>query len=333
MAERPAMTPRERVLAAVAGEAVDRPPVALWRHFPERDQSAVDLAAATLDWQRRFGFDLVKFMPPGDYPTIDWGAESVYEGAPGGTRRTTRFPVTRPEDWTALSPLDVRRGFNGVILDALARTRDGLGPDVPLLQTVFSPLTVAAKLSGRLAVEHLRAHPRELHAGLDRIAAVTRDVVEASLAGGADGLFFATQHADFGVLDETEYREFGLHYDLDVLAAAGPSRLTLLHLHGDAPMFDLQARYPAHALSWHDRRVAPHLAEGQQRSGRCVCGGLDERRIATRTPAEAAAEALEAIAATGGRHLIVAPGCVIPVATPEETVRAVVEAVVELGQA
>ncbi len=37
------MTPRERVLAALAGHDVDHPPVSLWQHFPERDQSAAAL--------------------------------------------------------------------------------------------------------------------------------------------------------------------------------------------------------------------------------------------------------------------------------------------------
>ena len=127
-------------------------------------------------------------------------------------------------------------------------------------------------------------------------------------------------------MDETEYREFGLAYDREVLAVEG-SVLTLLHLHGDAPMFDLAARYPAHALNWHDRRAAPSLAEGERRSGRCVCCGLDERAIAARSPAEAAAEAREAVDQTGGRHLIVAPGCVVPVATPDATIRDGVDAV------
>ncbi|HEV2106682.1 MAG TPA: uroporphyrinogen decarboxylase, partial [Thermomicrobiales bacterium] len=100
------MTSRERVQAAVRGEDVDRPPVGLWRHFPEQDQRAEDLAASTLTWQQQFGFDLIKFMPPGDYPIIDWGAESRFEGAPGGTRTTTRFPITGPADWTTLKPVD-----------------------------------------------------------------------------------------------------------------------------------------------------------------------------------------------------------------------------------
>jgi uroporphyrinogen decarboxylase len=321
------MNSRARVAAALAGEPVDHPPVALWRHLPEEDQTAAGLTAATLRWQAAHGFDQIKFMPPGDYPTIDWGAESVYHGATGGTRQTTRFPVTRSADWTTLPPLDVRQGFNGVMLDAVAQTRAALDPDVLLLQTLFSPLTIANKLSGGLAVEHLRAHPSELHTGLRRITEVTRDVAAASLTAGADGLFFATQLADFTLLDETEYREFGLAYDLDVLDAAAASRLTMLHLHGEAPMFDLQARYPVHAVNWHDRRAAPHLAEGRLRAGRCVAGGLDERRIASYPPAQAAAEAREAIAQTGGVGLIVAPGCVIPITTPPATVQAAVDAV------
>ena len=86
----------------------------------------------------------------------------------------------------------------------------------------------------------------------------------------------------------------------------------MLHLHGENPMFELQARYPANVLNWHDRRAAPHLAEGEQQSGRCVCGGINERQVAERSPTAIAKEARDAVAQTGGRHLIVGPGCVIP---------------------
>ena len=324
------MTPAERVRAAVVGQAVDRVPVGLWRHFPERDQTAEDLAASTLEWQRRFGFDLVKFMPPGAYPTIDWGAESRSEGAPGGTRTTTRYPVTGPSDWAKLGPVDVHRGFNGVVLDALRRSRQGLGPDVPLFQTIFSPLTVAMKLSQNMAIEHLRAHPAELHAALEVIAGVTREMLAASIEAGADGIFFATQNADFTLMDEAEYREFGLAYDLRVLEPARDRALVMFHVHGEAPMFELAAHYPAELvqiINWHDRRAAPHLLDGQKLAHRCVAGGLNEKAIATAEPEAVAAEARDAIAQVKGRSLIVAPGCVIPVATPAANVRAAAEAV------
>ena len=105
----------------------------------------------------------------------------------------------------------------------------------------------------------------------------------------------------------------------------------MLHLHGEAPMFELQSRYPIQAVNWHDRRAAPHLAEGRVRAGRCVAGGLDERGIATYAPEQAAAEAREAIAQTGGVGLIVAPGCVIPITTPPATIQAAVDAVKATG--
>lgn len=326
------MSTRERVLAAIAGEEVDRPPVSIWRHFPERDQTADDLAKVHLIWQEAYAFDFVKFMPPGDYPTIDWGAESRFEGAPGGTRTTTRFPIQRPADWAKLTPLNVERGFNGVILSGIRRTKADLGQVIPLFHTVFSPLTIAMKLSNRLAIEHLRAHPNEMHAGLEVITDVTKAMVAASIAAGADGIFFATQCADYTVMDELEYREFGLPYDLRVLEAAA-DRIRLLHVHGTAPMFDLAAHYPAQAINWHDRAGAPHLADGQRLANRCVMGGLNQETFATATPEQIAADARDAIAQTGGRRLIVAPGCAIPYDTPAENTLAALEAVRGAGQA
>lgn len=321
------MSARERVQAAIAGQPVDRPPVSLWQHFPERDQTAEDLAAATIDWQRRFGFDLVKFMPPGDYPIIDWGGVTVYEGARGGTRTTKRFPISAPGDWASLKPLDVRQGFNGRVIAAVDRTRSALEPDVPLLHTIFSPLTVAMKLSNAQAVEHSRSHPDELRHALGLIADVTRQCVKASREAGADGFFFATQCADESVMSLDAYREFGLTFDLAVLAAVPADAIVLLHLHGTRPMFDLQAEYPVQIVNWHDRRAEPSLPVGRVRSGRCVAGGINEQAIATASAEAVAAEVTEAIAATDGRGLIVAPGCVIPIDTPAANIKAAVSAV------
>jgi uroporphyrinogen decarboxylase len=320
------MTARARVRAAIAGQPVDRPPVSLWQHFPERDQTAADLTAATIDWQRRFGFDLVKFMPPGDYPIIDWGGVTVYEGARGGTRTTKRFPISSERDWNSLKPLDVREGFNGQIIDAVGRTRSVLEPDVPLLHTIFSPLTVAMKLSDARAVEHSRSNPDDLRNALEVIAEVTRHCVESSRLAGADGFFFATQCADETVMSVDAYREFGLPFDLAVLEAIPRDAIVLFHLHGSRPMLELQAEYPVHILNWHDRRARPSLRDGRLLSGRCVAGGIDEQAIASASAEAVAAEVSDAIATTDGRGLIVAPGCVIPIDTPAANIMAAVAA-------
>src|SRR5262249_354877 len=156
-------------------------------------------------------------------------------------------------------------GFNGEVIDAVARTRAALEPDVPLLHTIFSPLTVAMKLSNTQAVGHSRSNPGELKNALHVITEVTRRCVESSHAVGADGFCFATQCADEAVMSVDAYREFGLSFDLAVLEAVPSDAIVLLHLHGSRPMFDLQAEFPVQVINWHDRRAEPSLRDGRAR--------------------------------------------------------------------
>jgi uroporphyrinogen decarboxylase len=321
------MTSLERVAAALAGEMVDRPPVSLWMHFPERDQTAEALADVTLEWQREFGFDFIKLMPPGDYATIDWGAESSYQGSPGGTRQTTKFPVNAIGDWASIKEVPIDRDRNREVIEAARLVNERLGGEVPVLQTVFSPLTIAMKLSDGKVIEHLRQDPAAVHEALHAITHVTRALTVATLDRGAYGIFFATQCASTDVMMPEEYTEFGVTYDIQVLEAATASRFTMVHIHGSNIMFDMLKTYPANALNWHDRRTPPTLAEGERSSGRCVIGGIHEKEIATMTPKQAAAQARDAVNALNGRHMMVGPGCVIPIATPASTVRTIVDAV------
>lgn len=317
----------ERVSAALAGQPVDYPPVSIWRHFPEQDQTATQLADATLAWQARHPGDFVKLMPPGDYGTIDWGATSVFRGNAHGTRETTRFPVATSADWVRLRPVAVDRGMLREVVEAARLVNERLDGAVPVLQTIFSPLTTAMKLSNGQVIQHLRDQPDAVRAGLQVIADITSELTRVTLERGAGGIFFATQCATTDLLTAAEYQAFGARYDLEVLAAAGASRFTLLHIHGQHILFDELLSYPVQAFNWHDRRTLPDLAEGQRISGRCVVGGLDEEAIVTLRPQEAAAQARSAVAALAGRHVMIAPGCVIPTATPAATIDAVLQAV------
>src|SRR5258706_7116847 len=316
-----------RIEAAVAGRAVDRIPVALWRHFPEDDQDAGKLAARTLEWQRVWDFDLVKFMPSGTYSVEDWGAKSVFDGAANGARAIVESGVKRPEDWRRLARLDPAKGVLGEQNAALARAAKELGGSVPILQTVFSPLTTARKLAGEALVEHLRRNPDALEAGLRIITDVTIEFSLAALEAGAHGLFFATQLATTDVLTEEEYRRFGVSFDLRIFEAIkAKTRLNMLHLHGENVMFDLLAGYPVDMINWHDRITVPTLKNGLKKIKGAVVGGVEERNLLVSGSTNAvSAQVREAIAQTGGRRMIVGPGCVAAIAAPEANIRAVVE--------
>jgi len=317
----------QRIEAAIAGAATDRLPVALWRHFPVDDQDPGKLAAHTLAWQRAWDFDLVKFMPSGTYGIEDWGAKTAYEGAENGARVVKQVGLNRPEDWRHLPKLDVRKGVYGAQNAALAAAAKELKGSAPILQTVFSPLTTARKLAGEAALQHLRQHSDALEAGLKTITEVTIAFGEEALKAGAHGFFFATQLATADVLAPSQYERFGKRWDLEFFDAfKGRTRVDMLHLHGMNPMFDELAGYPVGLVNWHDRLTTPTLGMAAGRFKGALVGGVEELGLLVKgSEAELRAQVRDAISQTGGRRLLVGPGCVAGIAAPELNIRAVID--------
>ena len=318
----------QRIEAAMRGEATDRPPVALWRHFPQDDQSPEQLVAHTLAWQRRWQFDLVKFMPSGTYGVEDWGAVSAYRAAINGARDVVKPAVVRTEDWTRVHPLDVRQGSYGRQNQALAQAAKALKGEVPLLQTVFSPLTTARKLSTDRLYADMRRAPEVLEQALRVITDVTIRFALEALDAGAHGVFFATQLASYRLMSTAEYERFGQAYDLEVFdALRGKARLSMLHAHGDDIMFDLLSAYPVEMLNWHDRLTEPNLRQAASRFPGLLVGGLNENgNLLSGNATAIEAEVCDALAQTGGRRLMIGPGCVVPVSVTDASIAAALRA-------
>jgi len=323
------MNKKERLMAAIRGEPVDRPPVALWRHFPGDDYRPDDLAAATVAFQRQYDFDFVKVTPASSFCVQDWGSQDRWVGTLEGTRDYTHYPIQSPNDWAKLRPLDPTQGALGAQLDCLRLIADELVGEVPFIQTVFSPLAQAKNLVGREWLPiHLRRYPDEVRAGLQVIAETTTRFVTAAQETGIDGLFYAVQHAQYGLLSADEYAAFGRPDDLEILDAAQDLWLNVLHLHGTDVMFDLVADYPVQVINWHDRETWPALAEGQECFAGAVCGGLQRWDVVVRgTPEQVREQASDAISQTGGRRFILGTGCVTPIVAPASNIRAAREIV------
>lgn len=320
-------THRERLRACLAGELPDRTPVALWRHFPVDDQSPETLAAATLHWQRQYDFDFVKVTPASSFAVKDWGVEDVWEGHTEGTRRYTKRVITGPSDWARLRELDPTSAPH--LADQLACLRlikQGLPPETPLIQTVFSPLAQAKNLAGNdTLLAHLRLYPDEVMRGLDVIARTTRKFVAAALDTGIDGFFYAIQHAQAALLTLDEYKTFGLPFDQQVLEPANSSWLNVLHLHGHDIHFSLLSSLFFPIVNWHDRETPPSLAEARRDFKGVVCGGLGQGSLVYGNPAMIQNEASDAIRQTRGRYLILSTGCVVPVIAPHGNLNAVAQ--------
>jgi uroporphyrinogen decarboxylase len=323
------MTKRERVLAALGRRPVDRPPVAFWRHVPEVDHTPRGLADAMLAFQRAWDLDLIKIMSSGVYCVEDWGCKVAYRGSPNGAKTCTQHAVRSVTDWAKLEPLDPGRGALGRELEALRLILEGRSDDVPVLHTVFAPLTIARKLAGDRLLGDLRDFPEAVMAALDVITETVIRYVAAVVQAGADGIFYATQDASRDVLDEEQHARFSMPYSTRVLDSLnGASIFTMLHLHGRHIYFDRKSTLPVAAVNWHDRLTSPSLGNALKRFKGAVVGGLNETETLLRGPASAvAAEVADAIQQTAGTGVIIAPGCVLPLATPDASLQAVVTSV------
>jgi uroporphyrinogen decarboxylase len=328
----PSMTKRDRLLATLAGQAVDRPAIALWRHFPGDDQRAEDLAAAQIVFQRRFDFDLMKVSPASSFCVEEWGVRDRYLGSLEGTREYYHYPVTSPEDWRKLPVLDPEQGALArqfrcleIIGEALRRDAD----EVPFIQTIFSPLAQAKNLAGPDRVLLLmRRDPDAFKAGLETITQTTIAFLEAAKRTGVAGIFYAVQHARYALMSEAEYREFGLPYDRQILEHLGGTWFNMLHIHGQDVMFNLLADYPVQAINWHDQETSPSLKEAVERTDKVLVGGLGRIETMMRgSPDDVRAKVADAVAQTEGRRFILGVGCVTMIVTPWSNIAAARQAV------
>ena len=307
-------THKERIQASLQGTILDRPPVALWRHFPVDDQNPRSLADATLHFQRTYDFDLVKVTPASSFCMKDWGVEDQWMGHTEGTRQYTKRLIQDPHDWETLPVLDPTAPHLAAQLECLRFIRAELGTETPLLQTVFSPLAQAKNLAGNeTLIAHLRLYPEAVMKGLDTIAKTTRRFVEACLDTGIDGVFYAIQHAQASLLTFEEYQAFGLPHDRTSLEPVGELWCNLLHLHGHDVYFSLLDSFHFQIVNWHDRETYPSLSQAQELFGGVVCGGMRQDTLVYQGAEEVRKEAADAIQQTGGKRFILGTGCVVPV--------------------
>lgn len=324
---------RDRVLASLAGDPVDRPPMSFWGHAYDRESSARDLAESTLEQHQRHDWDFVKLNPRGSYHGEPWGLSFEYPGGRAGKPQRTSFPLHTLDDARRLRPVAGDAGALGEQLEAIRLVRAGLPDDVLLVATVFSPLAIVTDLSeSTAAVEQAIAdEPGSVRAALEAVTETFEDFVPRALAAGADGIYFATVEWASAERPWTaaQYRAFTGPYDMRVLARAQGAVFNVLHVCRPRNFLPALADYPVAAVSW-DATADGNLdlRAGQEIVRRAVIGGIghDDALVAA-DDALALSQLERGFALTGGRRWIVAPGCSIHPNTPPERLDALRDAV------
>lgn len=322
----PQLSKRERVDAALKGEAVDRVPVSAWRHFLKAEHQPETLAHISLQHFNEFDWDWLKVNPRATYYAEAWGNRYAFKNYDTVVPRLIDGPLHTPADLDKIQPLNPTAGVFAEHLDLTRLIKAGIG-DAHFLQTVFSPLSVLSFLVARTETDNLedfaraqyagvrqfiQENPQGAHEALKNIADTLGNYAAAVVDAGASGIFFAiVKLARQGVLTEAEFAEFGKPYDLQVLQAVAGAPFNMLHICGPYTYFDAVTDYPVQAINWATiGQNNPTLEEAQQQTQSALVGGVDELgSLQTGTPDEVIDEALAAIRITNGRHFLLTPGC------------------------
>lgn len=318
------MTKRERIRAAVEGRQPDVLPYSFWTHLPGIDLDPRRLAEETYQFFRAYDVDFIKTMNNGMYAIEDFGCEIDYsEIARGGVARVTKTPIQKAEDWFSLKPCSVEEG-------SLARELEGLTlllekvkeEDVPVIFTVFSPLTIANKLSGNRLREYIsEGHGEAVHFALKVITETTCNLAKRVIELGADGIFFAAQSSTYDFMSTKEYEEYGVPYDLQVLEAAKGGWMNTLHAHGINIMVEILKDYPVQVFNWHAWETLPAVDEAAFVTGKCLMGGLNRTDITQCNRNAIRHQIYECCKLLRGRGQILTPGCVIRYPLDEDMLR------------
>ncbi|WP_138159905.1 uroporphyrinogen decarboxylase family protein [Peptoniphilus catoniae] len=313
------MTKKERILAAIEKKEVDRIPFSIWYHLPEIDQDAVHLAEVQIELAHLYDMDFIKLMPYGNYGAHDFGLSCNFYCTPTQPVFERKFAIDSVEEWKDVKALPGCFGEHGKQVQLAREVKKQLkGEEIPFVQTVFSPLTTAKKLAGKRIFEDMRSHPDYIHHALEEITKTTIEFVKLNIEAGVAGFFFASQCSTTDYMTEEEYKKFGVKYDLEVLKACNEGTyFNILHIHGDHTMFELLDDYPVQCINWHDRWTKPSMKEARKLSDKCFLGGINEKWLVEAKPGEIKDHIREVVMEAGPKGMMITPGCVAKLDTPE----------------
>lgn len=287
----------QRFMAAVRGEPVDRPPAVAWCNFATDAVDAAENARRQLAFHAACDWDLCKAM-------------NDYRLAPPAGIET----IETPEDMLRFARQSMSERVFAEQLGCLRIMRERLGPDVPLIDTLFEPFFSLLFAVGFSRAAFIRSHPREAAAMLGALTDTFVDYVGEAKKIPVDGMLYATNAcilppASRGISD-AEFRAFHAPYDLRLLAAMS-GLVRIVHAHGNPLDLHRILDYPCEVLSWSDRLPDnPSVAQVRALTGKCLMGGVDESRLHERSLPEIRAEVADALQQAGGtRNFILSPGC------------------------
>ena len=338
------MNSKERCLAAIQGQPVDRVPVfpllmffAQSRFGISYRQFATDgrvLAEAQLNVRERFPVDALTACSDAFRVAADLGAEMVY---PEDRTPYAASPLVRSaSDLSRLQcPDPLRKGSR--MADRALGVKcmvEAVGQECLVLGWVDMPFAEACSLCGVTEfMLMLHDDPALAHAILRFLSDIVVDFSLSQLQSGAP--MIGAGDAAASLISPMQYREFALPYEqlvVDAVHAAGG--LVKLHICGNTAHL-----LPDMLRTRADLFNVDHLVDFQQacsvygRAQLCFKGNLNPvADLMQATPVQCRDRCLDRLQAAAGLRYMLSPGCEVPAETSDEVFQAFCEAPQVIGK-
>ncbi len=315
------MNKRERVLAAMNLEKVDRVPMGFWFHFFEEQGIGEACVQAHLDYYNHIDVDMVKIMCDSyfDYPN------------------PVAKAVKEPKDWYEMKPLGANSPFIRQQVERAKAVKKGLKDDMVVIYNVFAPFSlIRFGTSDELVSKHLKEDPKAILYALDVIAKDAALLSELLITeAGLDGIYYCVQGGEKDRMSAEEYKTLIGPSDLYVLEHTNHfSQTNVLHCCGWAGIpnhMEIWQHYPVKTVNWACFVEDMDLNQGQRFfGGRCVLGGYDNRKqgvLFSGTQEQVAQYTKELVQNVGQTGIILGGDCTLPADIDKQRIQWVVDTV------
>lgn len=320
----------KRFETLLSGEKADRPIVSGWHHFLDQEQTANDLARATINFAKKYDWDWIKINPRATYLAEAFGNTYDVTDYQWVFPKQTHAVIKSGADLANITQVNVEESEPLQEQITAARIiREDL-VETPIIQTVFSPLTILMFLTGNSSYHDqtmygseqpldfnqlLKTDRAAVHQALHQIALTMADYVVALENVGVDGLFYATTGtAHPKLFDQATFDEFSRPYDGIVLNAMkkGKSILHTCGAYADPERFD---DYPVAGISWDTEAEGnPDVTVALKKT---KVAGVDHQ-IFKKDPTVIVTQAQAALKATRDEAFLLVPNCAVAVDASDE---------------
>jgi len=323
------MTPRQRFVAALRGEAVDRTPVAnptsivtaelqdrIGVHFPEAHHDAGQMAALAMAGHDLLGFDVV-------FPVFGGGThEAEALGVPVNWGEKGRMPACHQGIWKHPDEIVIPEDFLDhpairTPVEAVRLLKAELGERAAIIGKVYGPWSMAYHCFGLAPFLKLTLKdPRRVDAILDRLKEVAVIFGRAQVEAGADALCYGA-HITASLIGPEAYPRFLRDIDRTMEAAIGAP----LIFHCCGPTLDRAHHFNECGMSAFHFESQNDPVEMRKASTLVLVGNINNPvTLHSGSSEDVRREVFQALDAGVD---IIAPECAVPLDAKSDNIRAI----------